>query len=430
MTSNFFSLSKYIRTVIDIETKYQKEDYLRSKKKTSGSLLSILSSPYLVPVLAAVPVVLEVIKIVDDLKSSSGEDKLTLLSTLKNKISNLVNKITGAEETTGATTSLKSAPSPTGTGNISIPRAEGRQSDIVRYSPAKLGLAGILPARGSYTQDEANTIVRLKESNADTSGYKTSMNPKIEELIRSKALEYGVDPDIAVKIATVESGGNPNAISGTGAIGIFQFTGGTANAMGLINRFNLVDNIDAGIRLIVSDRPFVGAINSDISTYLALQIGVPNAKYIFGIDRSTKIVDLPAIVKGAISDNLGGNSSTVGEYIDINAAALQKRILSQKNKPVYSEPSLTTETKLSAVTSPAVTSKPPPLVVTPSTDTKVAKEITPTTVKPNYQAIPVPKVTKPDTNISMQTPISHDYTQSPTLDGVVRHKSGLYFNVS
>jgi soluble lytic murein transglycosylase-like protein len=60
------------------------------------------------------------------------------------------------------------------------------------------------------------------------------MHPKIESLIRAKALEYGVDPDIAVKIAIVESGGNPNAVSSTGAIGIFQFTGDTANRMGLV----------------------------------------------------------------------------------------------------------------------------------------------------------------------------------------------------
>jgi soluble lytic murein transglycosylase-like protein len=36
-----------------------------------------------------------------------------------------------------------------------------------------------------------------------------------------------------LKIAAIESGGNPNAISATGAIGVFQFTGQTGTGVGI-----------------------------------------------------------------------------------------------------------------------------------------------------------------------------------------------------
>ena len=69
-----------------------------------------------------------------------------------------------------------------------------------------------LPSNGSYTREEADTIVRLKASSADTSASKTQLHPKIEELIRSTAIKYGVDPDLAVKIVIVESGGTAGVV--------------------------------------------------------------------------------------------------------------------------------------------------------------------------------------------------------------------------
>lgn len=45
---------------------------------------------------------------------------------------------------------------------------------------------------------------------------------KYGKLIREAALEHGIDPDLALAIAEVESKFNPNAVGALGEIGIFQ----------------------------------------------------------------------------------------------------------------------------------------------------------------------------------------------------------------
>lgn len=240
--------------------------------------------------------------------------------------------------------------------DINIPSGSGRTGSVKR-TPTKGFGAGYesLPDNGSYTQEEADTVVRLKNSKADTSASKTQLHPKIEELIRSTASKYGVDPDLAVKIVIVESGGNPNAVSSTGAIGLFQITGATATSLGVANRFNIVDNIDGGIRLIRADQKFVGASpTSPVETYLALQLGGPTAKYLLAQPRSTPISSLRPSVVAAIRKNIGGKSSTVGEYIDANAAALETKVVENRRKPIYAGPVMDTAASPTQVSSNTV----------------------------------------------------------------------------
>lgn len=450
---NFFSLVKQVKPLLDI---YTEED---STNKDSGTLLSKVVSPKIyVPALSIIiPTIAESIpKLSIPRFISKGFDKL----------SELVDSLTGTRSKPTSIDKVATVPNKTTSSlptNLDIKAGIGKQSGLRRLTPSELGLSGQIPDRGSYTREEADTIISLRSSGADTSGSKTKIHPKIEELIRSKAAEYGVDQDIAVKIAIVESGGNPNAISSTGAIGIFQFTGDTANRMGLGNRFNAIDNIDAGIRLLVADKRFVGSFNSDVATYLALQIGGPNAKYVLTSDRSTKISELPSKVQSAVRGNLGGKNATVGGYIDANAAALEEKIKAQQSKPVYAavtEPSTVVSTpKASPATVASSVSKPSelpskkveplaasnnkPIASKPATSpspssyiattpsTSVVKETKPTTVEPNYtkpsppQPIPTQVATSPSPNSSTK-----DKQSSPTLDGVVRHKSGLYFNAA
>lgn len=261
----FFSLVEQVRPLINMLA----EDDEEIAGSTSNLLSSILTPKVYLPVLSiAIPVVAA--------KYTDTSLVPTFVSEGFDKLSKLVDSLTGSKSSSAVATPM----SQNGTiqkdmpvSNLDIKGAVGKQTGMQRLTPAQLNLVGQVPSNGSYTQEEANTIISLKTSGADTSGSKTKMHPKIEELIRAKAVEYGVNQDIAVKIAVVESGGNPNAISSTGAIGVFQFTGATANLMGLSNRFNILDNIDAGIRLLVADTRFVGSFNSDVATYLALQIG-------------------------------------------------------------------------------------------------------------------------------------------------------------
>lgn len=76
--------------------------------------------------------------------------------------------------------------------------------------------------------------------------------PALLTLIQDTAKRYaadGVRADWMLAMAQMESGGNPYAISSTGAIGIYQFINSTGKDYKMKNRFDQVENVDAGARL-------------------------------------------------------------------------------------------------------------------------------------------------------------------------------------
>ena len=67
--------------------------------------------------------------------------------------------------------------------------------------------------------------------------------PDLQEL----SGEYGVDPDLARAVMRLESGGNPNAVSSAGAIGLMQLMPATARGLGVDPR-NPRRNLEGGIK--------------------------------------------------------------------------------------------------------------------------------------------------------------------------------------
>lgn len=67
--------------------------------------------------------------------------------------------------------------------------------------------------------------------------------PKLRELCD----RYGVDPHLARAVMRCESGGNPDAISSAGAIGLMQLMPGTAKGLG-VDPKNPERNLEGGIK--------------------------------------------------------------------------------------------------------------------------------------------------------------------------------------
>lgn len=75
-------------------------------------------------------------------------------------------------------------------------------------------------------------------------------NQQIETMIRQKAEAAGIDPDYMVRMAQIESSGNPNAkAAGSTASGLFQFISGTWKKYGTGDVFDPDANTEAAIRL-------------------------------------------------------------------------------------------------------------------------------------------------------------------------------------
>lgn len=72
----------------------------------------------------------------------------------------------------------------------------------------------------------------------------------ISELITRVAQEEGVDEALVRAVVQVESGGNPNAVSPKGAMGLMQLMPRTAEAMGVNNPFDPEQNLRGGVRLL------------------------------------------------------------------------------------------------------------------------------------------------------------------------------------
>jgi soluble lytic murein transglycosylase-like protein len=68
-----------------------------------------------------------------------------------------------------------------------------------------------------------------------------------ESHLQEMSQKYGIDPDLARAVMRMESGGNPNAVSSAGAIGLMQLMPGTARGLG-VNPQDPKRNIEGGVK--------------------------------------------------------------------------------------------------------------------------------------------------------------------------------------
>lgn len=76
-----------------------------------------------------------------------------------------------------------------------------------------------------------------------------SMNSlALHRLIDAAAARNGVSSSLIASVISVESGGNPSAMSSKGAVGLMQLMPGTASQYGVADRFDPYQNVDGGSR--------------------------------------------------------------------------------------------------------------------------------------------------------------------------------------
>jgi soluble lytic murein transglycosylase-like protein len=98
----------------------------------------------------------------------------------------------------------------------------------------------------------SNSLDMVTSSKARMGRRALPSNPSIYERyrqpVRETAQRFGLREDLALAVARAESSFNPFAISPKGAVGIMQLMHETAMQYGVSDRFNALQNIEAGIR--------------------------------------------------------------------------------------------------------------------------------------------------------------------------------------
>ncbi len=187
-----------------------------------------------------------------------------------------------------------------------------------------------LAENGRYTSSEAERIRQLKSSGANTgANLAGGMPADIQQKIRASAEKHGLDPEMMLAIAAMESGGNVDAVSSTGAIGIYQFTGSTATGVGIKDRFDADQNIEGGMKLTRQNAAYLqkrGLPVTPENLYMAHQLGPgAAAEVISGAASGKRVGQLSSGAQRAMGFNYGASSSTAAEYLAKNRDALAAR---------------------------------------------------------------------------------------------------------
>jgi soluble lytic murein transglycosylase-like protein len=120
-----------------------------------------------------------------------------------------------------------------------------------------------------YVPDEVLEEVALAAARAATAGPE-----EIRNLAADAARRHGLDPDLVVAVAGVESGFRPTAVSPKGAQGVMQLMPGTARDLGVTDPLDPAANVDGGTRYL---RDLLARFDGDLSKALAAYNAGPGA---------------------------------------------------------------------------------------------------------------------------------------------------------
>jgi soluble lytic murein transglycosylase-like protein len=141
----------------------------------------------------------------------------------------------------------------------------GKRVFVNEYSSARRSGSTINTAAAAKDKDGVSTLQPTPSLTAVTHNA-DSPDLRLERIIQETAARHRVDPALVKAVIKTESGGNQNAISRKGAVGLMQLIPGTAQRFGVGNLFDPAQNVEAGTTYL---RTLLDRYNGDLTKSLA-----------------------------------------------------------------------------------------------------------------------------------------------------------------
>ena len=144
-------------------------------------------------------------------------------------------------------------------------------------------------------------IANKLEASTETENIKLSdknSTIEIERAIESSAKKYGVDADLIRAIIKTESNFNPNVVSSAGAKGLMQLMPENCKEYGVVDPFDIEENIDAGTRHI---KEYIDKYDGDIQMGLMAYNGGPTRMKNRGVNSIDDIYKMPKETQNYVS---------------------------------------------------------------------------------------------------------------------------------
>jgi soluble lytic murein transglycosylase-like protein len=141
----------------------------------------------------------------------------------------------------------------------------------------------------------------------------------VRPLVEQAAREHALDPELVDAVIRVESGYNPAAVSPKGAAGLMQLMPATARELGARDRFDLRENLLAGVRHLKALRERLGDDRLALAAYNAGEGavkrhgGVP--PYPETLNYVRKVEDRYRRARGSSSEKRSGDAEAAAEPV-------------------------------------------------------------------------------------------------------------------
>lgn len=209
---------------------------------------------------------------------------------------------------------------------IQLDQFQSSNKDLIEKIAGKTTALGVMGIFGSSVLTGLIDPAPSREKKSKTSQSNIGEDLGID--FAAYEAEAGLPSGFLERTAYIESRGDVNAVSPTGATGLFQFTKGTAKDMGLTDRNDPVASTEATVRLALRNQKglekVLGRKPTGAELYLAHQQGLGGASALLR-DTNANVVEalLPAYkgnrerAEQAVKVNGGKITMTAGEFANI-----------------------------------------------------------------------------------------------------------------